>query len=291
MPQGARTSGDRGGLILGVPAKAQLLRDGRAGRGGRLFGEESVLQSLSFLKKCRKSARKGAFFLFICGKRSAAGGESFRARRGDERFRPPGGRTVGPTISFLQKETVPPGGTREKSSGVTMPSAPPEAKKHPRHPHRACGKRFHPAKIPRPKRRGLRGNMVPPSNRARPAMRCRTAFPQKCRDCPPGAFSLGPLQRPVLFCSPLRTAQRGPRDFIGSGRPTQGLPASNAALAARPRWAVAASPRKREWGAGSTPLGGDKVCGLWPHRKVRPRNARNIQRLEALLQRSGFAAN
>ena len=104
-------------------------------------------------------------------------------------------------------------------------------KKHPRHPHPACGKRFHPAKIPRPKRRGLRGNMVPfpaalcaagtpmgwtlvapflelpPScaalaalaNRARPAMRCRTAFPQKCRDCPPGAFSLGPLQRPVLF--------------------------------------------------------------------------------------------
>ena len=70
-------------------------------------------------------------------------------------------------------------------------------------------------KIPPPKRRGLRGNMVPfpaalcaagtpmgwtlvapflelpPScaalaalaNRARPAMRCRTAFPQKCRDC------------------------------------------------------------------------------------------------------------
>ena len=42
---------------------------------------------------------------------------------------------------------------------------------------------FDRAKIPRPKRRGLRGNMVPPSNRARPAVRCRTAFPQKCRDC------------------------------------------------------------------------------------------------------------
>ena len=39
------------------------------------------------------------------------------------------------------KEMVPPGGTREKSSGVTMPSAPPEAKKHPRHPHRARGNR------------------------------------------------------------------------------------------------------------------------------------------------------
>ena len=47
---------------------------------------------------------------------------------------------------------------------------------------------------------------------------------------------------PSLFCSPLRTAQRGPRDLIDSGRPKCGLPASDAALAARPRWAVAASP-------------------------------------------------
>ena len=39
-----------------------------------------------------------------------------------------------------------------------------------------------PSPNPRPRRRGLRGNMVPPSNRARPAVRCRTAFPQKCRD-------------------------------------------------------------------------------------------------------------
>ena len=248
------------------------------------MGERSVLQSLIFLKKCRKSARKGAFFFFICGKRSAHGaGTKDSALRAE-------GRSAPPSLFYKKRRcrlAVP----EKNRRGVTMPSAPPEAKKHPRHPHRACGKRFHPAKIPRPKRRGLRGNMVPPSNRARPAMRCRTAFPQKCRDCPPGAFSLGPLQRPVPFCSPLRTAQRGPRDFIDSGRPKCGLPASNAALAARPRRAVAAMPPKRDGGAGSTPLGGDKVCGLWPHRKVRPRNARNIQRLEALLQRSGFAAN
>ena len=133
-------------------------------------------------------------------------------RRGNPPFRR---GTVGPTISFLQKETVPPGGTREKSSGVRMQLPHLKHKKHPRHPHSACGKRSHPAKIPRPKRRGLRGNMVPfpaalcaagtpmgwtlvapflelpPScaalaalaNRARPAVRCRTAFPQKCRDC------------------------------------------------------------------------------------------------------------
>ena len=106
--------------------------------------------------------------------------------------------TVGPTISFLQKETVPPGGTREKSSGPDSRLPYLKLKCAPT-PHRAREMRPHPAQISRLKRRGLRGNMVPPSNRARPAMRCRTAFPQKCRDCPPGAFSLGPLQRPVLF--------------------------------------------------------------------------------------------
>ena len=42
------------------------------------------------------------------------------------------------------------------------------------------------------------------------------------------------------------SAAGAPFYFIDSGRPTQGLPASDAALAARPRWAVAASPPKRE---------------------------------------------
>ena len=170
--------------------------------------------------------------------RPAAQRRRFRARRGTRnaatgrrRGNPPSRRgTVGPTISFLKKETVPPGGTREKSSGPGSRSSSPKLKCAPT-PHRAHGMRSHPAKIPRPKRRGLRGNMVPfpaalcaagtpmgwtlvapflelpPScaalaalaNRARPAMRCRTAFPQKCRDCPSGVFSLGPLQRPVLF--------------------------------------------------------------------------------------------
>ena len=93
---------------------------------------------------------------------------------------------------------VPPSGTREKSPGPGSSFACRKPKCAPA-PHRAREMRPHPAQISRLKRRGLRGNMVPPSNRARPAMRCRTAFPQKCRDWPPGAFSLGPLQRPVLF--------------------------------------------------------------------------------------------
>ena len=186
---------------------------------------------------------------------------------------------------------VPPGGIREKSSGVLMPTAPPEAKKHPRHPLKA----FRGASSPSPnlpsKKRGLRGNMVPfpaalcaagtpmgwtlvapflelpPScaalaalaNRARPAVRCRTTLPQKRRDCggpggafhlpvghlaftPPGAFSLGPLQRPVLF-----------------------------------------SREKRMGGWEAPLLEGVTSAPLWAHRKVWPRIARNGSRPTAAL--------
>ncbi len=137
MPQGARTSGERGGLILGVPAKAQLLTGRKSwAKWPSIWGRKRSSIS-KFFEKMQKKRPEGRFFLFYLRK-------TFRARRGGERFRPPGGRTVGPTVSFCKKEMV---------------------------------------------------------------------------------------------------------------------------------------------GLGSTPLGGDKVCGLWPHRKVRPRNARNIQRLEALLQK------
>ena len=141
---------------------------------------------------------------------------------------------------------------------------------------------FDRAKIPRPKRRGLRGNMVPPSNRARPAVRCRTAFPQKCRDggpggrphlpewhsssVPPGAFSLGPLQRPVLFSAAkpprpiwaapqVRRRRREPVCRATGVYQIKGAPA-----------ALCAVGNKREWGLESTPLGGGKKCGLWPQR-------------------------
>ena len=58
------------------------------------------------------------------------------------------------------KEMVPPGGTGEKSPGPGSFFACLKPKCAPA-PHRAHGMRPHPAKIPRPKRRGLRGNMVP----------------------------------------------------------------------------------------------------------------------------------
>ena len=75
----------------------------------------------------------------------------------------------------------------------------------------------------------------------------RTYFPQQCLyffPLPQGQGSLRPFP-----AAP--SAAGAPFYFIDSGRPTQGLPASDAALAARPRWAVAASPPKRERAAGA----------------------------------------
>ena len=85
---------------------------------------------------------------------------------------------------------VPPSGTREKSPGPGSSFACLKLKCAPA-PHKVCGMRRHPAQISLLGRRGLRGNMVPTSNRARPAVRCRTAFPQKCRDC--GGLGSTPL--------------------------------------------------------------------------------------------------
>ena len=143
---------------------------------------------------------------------------------------------------------VPPGGTREKSPGPGSSFACRKPKCAPA-PHRAREMRPHPAQISRLKRRGLRGNMVPPSNRARPAMRCRTAFPQKCRDWPPGAFSLGPLQRPILF-----SAAKPPRPIWAAPRvrrPTQGAPVwGDRSLSNKrgPRCAVRSGEQKRMGG-------------------------------------------
>ena len=66
------------------------------------------------------------------------------------------------------------------------------------------------------------------------------SFPRGSAPSPPFSF--------VPHCA---GRSGGPFNLIDSGRPTQGLPASNAALAARPRWAVAASPPKREQAAGA----------------------------------------
>ena len=86
---------------------------------------------------------------------------------------------------------------------------------------------------------------------------------------PPWRFSLGPPGGPFSFVPHCAQRSGGPFNLIDSSRPTQGLPASNAALAARPRWAVAASPPQRDGGADRPPH------GVWaprprPWRKPRP---------------------
>ena len=91
----------------------------------------------------------------------------------------------------------------------------------------------------------------------------------------PDDFSLVPPGGTISLFPTARGAAGAPFYFIDSGRPTQGLPASDAALAARPRWAVAASPPQRDGGADRP-----RLEGGFP----RPAPvARNIQRLEALL--------
>ena len=89
----------------------------------------------------------------------------------------------------------------------------------------------------------MAANGSAPAARPNPSLRPEGAllsFPAGRAPSPPFSF--------VPHC-----AQRsgGPFYLIDSGRPTQGLPASDAALAARPRWAVAASPPKRERAAGA----------------------------------------
>ena len=105
----------------------------------------------------------------------------------------------GPTISFLEKETVPPGGTREKSSGPGSRSSSPKLKCAPT-PHKVFREAPSLSKV------GVQGPIFA-SNRAVVLGA-------------PGVFSLGPLQRPVLF-----SAAKPPRPIWAAPqvrRPTQG---------------------------------------------------------------------
>ena len=89
----------------------------------------------------------------------------------------------GPTISFLEKEMVPPGGTREKSSGPSSWSSYLKLKCAPT-PHSARRTRLHPA------RWGSRGT-IQPSSVARVLD-------------PPGAFLLDRSSGPFSFCGKKR---------------------------------------------------------------------------------------
>ena len=145
------------------------------------------------------SSARSAGFPPRAGTRNAATGR----RRGN----PPSRRgTVGPTISFLQKETVPPGGTREKSSGPGSAQSYLKLKYAPT-PHEVF------REAPSSSSSGVQG-----------------PFRASCRTLgfhAPGAFSLGPLQRPVLFS--LRRSRHGPsgprrKCGVDAGSPCVGRP-------------------------------------------------------------------
>ena len=79
---------------------------------------------------------------------------------------------------------------------------------------------------------------------------------------------------------PLRPAQWGTKENGGLGA----LPLGKERSAAFGRI-------KRDGGAESTPLGGGKKCGLWPHKKVRPRLRREmISAWKRCFKRCGRAA-
>ncbi len=186
----------------------------------------------------------------------------------------------GPTAlrAVGNKEMVPPGGTREKSSGVTMPSAPPEAKSTPDTPTGRVG--IAPVKpplckgrCPRSGRRDCLAGFRLPAGfpRGGGAFSLRYVGVQGAFHLPvehygftpPGAFSLGPLQRPVLFS--LRRSRCGasaPRRECGVRRREPLCGATGVYQIKGDPAALCAVGNKREWGAGKHPS--------WRGLKARP---------------------
>ena len=83
-------------------------------------------------------------------------GPNFSLRPEGALLSSPRGSAFGPTISFLKKETVPPGGTREKSSGPGSRSSSPKLKCAPT-PHKVFREAPSPSQSPLSKKKGLTG--------------------------------------------------------------------------------------------------------------------------------------
>ena len=246
------------------------------------------------------------------GERDPAHGAGFPPRAGtgvcghgprDERFRLPGGRTVGPTISLGRhsrhgpsgprrecgvdagspcvgrpesiqskgapaapravgnKEMVPPGGTREKSPGPGSSFACLKPKCAPA-PHSARRKRLHPA------RWGSRGafHLLVGQSASSPLVR-------SLLDRSSGPFS---------FRRRSRHGSSGPRRKCGVRRREPLCGATGVYQIKGAPAALCAVGNKREWGLGSTPLGGGKKraplgriekCGRALRGTARPRRA------------------
>ena len=152
-------------------------------------------------------------------------------------------------------------GPRENAPGGMKLTAPPEDEMPPWTPtNLGEGGAFTQPKSPRSRRRGLRGNMVPPSNRARPAVRCRTALPQKRRDF--GGADRSSAWKAESFV--LRPVAATPRP-----RPVGGIPArcGNPPSGPWPQAPVPARGRNRLFQAsgtaGDNPSGGFAASSLY----------------------------
>ena len=129
----------------------------------------------------------------------------------------------------------------------------------------------------------------------------------------PGAFLLDRSSGLFSFRRRSRHGPSGPRRKCGVRRreplcgatgvyQIKGAPAASRAVGNKREWgAGSTSPWegksaafgriKRDGGAESTPLGGGKKCGLWPHKKVRPRLRREmISAWKRCFKRCGRAA-
>ena len=162
----------------------------------------------------------------------------------DERFRPPGGRTVGPTISFLEREGAA-WRYQRKIAGARKHFCLHEAEMCPGTPQSLPGSALTQPKFPVQKEGAYGGTWFPRQIARGPRCGAALRFRRSAAIVgvqgaiqtssvalilsPAGAFSLGPLQRPILFS------------------------------------------REKRLGVGSTSPWEGKRCGLWPQNGVRPR--------------------
>ena len=177
-------------------------------------------------------------------------------------------------VAAMPPETVPPGGTREKSPGVTMPSAPPEAQKHPRHSHhnRGISAEMQCGTAPRVAR-DFTGEPCSPVNpffldgeHPHPADR----GPGGLSNLPVGHSSSIPLARSLLdrssgpfsFRRRSRHGPSGPRRKCGVRRREPLCGATGVYQIKGDPAALCAVGNKREWGAGKHPS--------WRGLKARP---------------------
>ena len=130
----------------------------------------------------------------------------------------------------------------------------------------------------------------------------RTHTPCGERSAPPSLW--GGIAATALLRRAASTASDAGSSCVGRPESIQskGAPAAPRAVGNKREWGAGSTSHwegksaafgriKRDGGAESTPLGGGKKCGLWPHKKVRPRLRREmISAWKRCFKRCGRAA-